>query len=353
MKIAIMGAGAIAYASAALLIQNGHEARLWSPSGRRTAALAQGQPLRSEGVVAGEFKPTIAMDCAAALAGADAILIALPANGHKAVMDAMAPHFVSGQTVVISSHASLGAIYLARLIADRGLDVPVVALSTTVLRARQTSDTSVKIATLRGKVDMSTLPTEVAERGLDVCKALFGDRFRAISNVLAVALSNVNPQSHMALALCNFTRMEKAEAWGQSEHMTMAVGRLLEAIDAERLAIAGAFGVEVRTMREHYSLTYGLPDAALGETAKLLAASQEPTLGPATIDTRYTLEDVPFGLSPLVTLGRLCGVATPLHEAGLQIFSALYGRDLAAENDILPALMARQLTRETLIAMTR
>lgn len=353
MKIAIMGAGAIAYASAALLIQNGHEAWLWSPSGRRTAALAKGEPLRSEGVVAGEFKPAIATDCAAALAGADAILIALPANGHKAVMDAMAPHLVSGQTVVISSHASLGAIYLARLIADRGLDVPVVALSTTVLRARQTSDSSVKIATLRGKVDMSTLPTEAAERGLNICKALFGDRFRAISNVLAVALSNVNPQSHMALALCNFTRMEKAEAWGQSEHMTMAVGRLLEAIDAERLAIAAAFGVEVRTMREHYSLTYGLPDAPLGETAKLLAASQEPTLGPATIDTRYTLEDVPFGLSPLVALGRLCAVATPLHEAGLQIFSALYGRDLAAENDILPALMARQLTRESLIAVTR
>jgi opine dehydrogenase len=351
MKVAIMGAGAIAYASAALLIQNGHEAVLWSPSGRRTAALAQGKLLRSEGVVSGEFKPVIASDCAAALAGADAILIALPANGHKAVMDAMAPHLASGQTVVISSHASLGAVYLARLIADRGLDIPVVALSTTVLRARQTSDVSVKVATLRGKVDMSTLPTAAAGRGLSVCKALFGDRFRPISNVLAVALSNVNPQSHMALALCNFTRMEKAEAWGQSEHMTMAVGSLLEAIDAERLAVAKAFGVEVRTMREHYSLTYGVPDAPLGETAALLASRQEPTLGPATIDTRYTLEDVPFGLLPLVTLGALVGVATPLHEAGLAIFSALYGRDLSADNDILPALLGLGLDRASLAAI--
>jgi len=351
MKVAIMGAGAIAYASAALLIQNGHEGVLWSPSGRRTAALAQGKPLRSEGVVSGEFKPAIATDCASALAGAEAILIALPANGHKAVMDAMAPHLVSGQTVVISSHASLGAVYLARLITDRGLDIPVAALSTTVLRARQTSDTSVKVATLRGKVDMSTLPTDAAERGLSVCKALFGDRFRAISNVLAVALSNVNPQSHMALALCNFTRMEKAEAWGQSEHMTMAVGSLLEAIDAERLAVAKAFGVEVRTMREHYSLTYGVPDAPLGETAALLASRQEPTLGPATIDTRYTLEDVPFGLLPMVTLGTLVGVATPLHEAGLAIFSALYGRDLSVDNDILPALLALGLDRASLAAI--
>ena len=28
----------------------------------------------------------------------------------------------------------------------------------------------------------------------------------------------------------------------------------------------------------------------------------------------------------------------PLHEAGVRMFSALYGRDFAAENNILPAL---------------
>jgi opine dehydrogenase len=154
----------------------------------------------------------------------------------------------------------------------------------------------------------------------------------------------------MALALANFTRMEKGEAWGQSENLTIAVGRLLEAIDAERLALAAAFGLTVRTMREHYSLTYGVPDAPLGETSRMLAESQPTTLGPATIDTRYTLEDVPFGLLPLAELGRLAGVAMPLHQAGLAIFSALYGRDLAEGNDILPELMKGGLSREQLLA---
>ena len=71
--------------------------------------------------------------------------------------------------------------------------------------------------------------------------------------------------------------MEKGEAWGQSENLTMAVGRLLEAIDAERLALAAAFGLKVRTMREHYSLTYGVPDAPLGETSRMLAETQPTT----------------------------------------------------------------------------
>jgi opine dehydrogenase len=349
VKVGIIGAGAVAFGSAAFLAEAGHEARLWSPSGARTKALAAGAPLVSEGVVAGSFHPVVAESCAAALEGADVALVALPANGYRMALEAMAPHLRPGQAVIFSAHASFGALYLSQLLTARGVVLPIVALSTTVLRARQTSLTSVKVATLRKTVDMATWPDSEAEAGHAACVALFGQRFNRRADLLAIALSNVNPQSHMALALCNFTRMEKGEAWGQSANMTESVGRLLEALDAERLAIAAAFGREVRSMRQHYSLTYGLPDAPIGETAAILAGRGDPTLGPATIQTRYTLEDVPFGLVPLIWLARQAGVPVPLHEAGLALFSALYGQDLAAQNDLLPALevagLAGVLTR--------
>jgi opine dehydrogenase len=344
VKVGIIGAGAVAYGSAAFLTEAGHEARLWSPSGERTRELAAGAPLVSEGVVAGSFHPVVAGSCAAALDGADVALVALPANGYRMALEAMAPHLRPGQVVIFSAHASFGALYLAQLLAVLGVTLPVVALSTTVLRARQTSPTTVKVATLRKTVDMATWPSAEADAGFAACVALFGERFNRRADLLAIALSNVNPQSHMALALCNFTRMEKGEAWGQSANMTEAVGRLLEALDAERLAIARALGREARSMRQHYSLTYGLPDAPIGETARILAGRGDPTLGPATIQTRYTLEDVPFGLVPLIQLAQLAGVAVPLHEAGLAVFSALYGRDLRAENDLMPLLDAGVLT---------
>lgn len=350
MRVAIMGAGAAAFAAAAYLAEQGHAPVLWSPSGKSTEALAAGNPLTSEGKIEGEFRPDVARSCKGALEGADAVLVALPANGHKLVMDAMAPLLSPGQSVIISSHASLGAFYLSRLLTEREMEIPIVALSTTILRSRRTGPSAVRIATIRSKVDIATLPRRLADEGLDLCRRLFGDRFRAVDGLLAVSLSNVNPQSHMALALANFTRMEKGEAWGQSEHLTTAVGQLLEAIDAERLALAAAFGLKVRTMREHYSLTYGVADAPLGETSQMLARTQPVTFGPATIDTRYILEDVPFGLQPLAQLGRLAKVPMPLHEAGLAIFSALYGRDLAQDNDILPELMKRGLSRDQLLA---
>jgi opine dehydrogenase len=353
MRVAIIGAGAVAFGSAAFLCSKGHRPVLWSPSGRRTEALLSGEPLRSEGVVEGTFHPEIAKTCRDAVAGADVVLLALPTNGHRTVMDAMAPHLDAGQVVAISSHSSLGALYLSRRLAERGISLPIVAWSTTVLRARQRSLTEVKIATLRGKVDLATLPVSAGDRGLAACTELFGDRFVPRSDILAIALSNVNPQSHMALALCNFTRMERGEDWGQTENMTDAVGRLLEAIDAERLKIASKLGLAVKTMREHYSMTYGVPDAPIGETARHLVTRTERTAGPATIETRYVLEDVPFGLQQNLLLGRMLGVEVPLHEGGMAIFSALYGWDLGADNDLLPALGLEALGIDGLKAAVR
>mmetsp|Transcript_45553 Transcript_45553/g.131411 ORF Transcript_45553/g.131411 Transcript_45553/m.131411 type:complete len:100 (+) Transcript_45553:65-364(+) len=60
--------------------------------------------------------------------------------------------------------------------------------------------------------------------------------------------------------------------------------------------------------------------------------------GPDTADSRYVTEDVPFGLVPTIVLGRMVGRPATLHESGVEIISAMYGRDFAAENDLLPAL---------------
>jgi opine dehydrogenase len=338
MRVAIMGAGAISFGGAAFLEQNGHEPVIWSPSGRSTAALAKGKPLVATGAVTSEFHPRIAESCAEALAGAAAVLVALPGNGHRLVFDAMAPHLMADQIVLISGHLSFGALYLAKRLAERGVSVPIVAWGTTVTTGRQRGPTSVNVANLRKKVDVATVPLSDSARGLDICKELFGDRFVPRDDLLAIAVSNLNPQNHMGIALCNLTRMERGESWSQNENLTDAVGRLMEALDAERLAIAGKLGVAVRTIREHYSLSFNVPPGSVGEMARRMHERGDATFGPTSLDTRYVLEDVPYGLVPTARLGRLVGAPATLHEAGIAILGAAYGRDFAAENDLLPAL---------------
>ncbi|MEY9543142.1 opine dehydrogenase [Bradyrhizobium diazoefficiens] len=338
MRVAILGAGAVAFGNAALLCRDGHHVILWSPSGQRTATLASDAPLVATGAIAGQFYPRIATSCDGALADAEAVVVAVPGYGYRHVLDAAAPHLRSEQVVIFSAHLSLAAIYLARLMGKRGVAAPIAALSTTVTTARQTAPGAVTVGSIRAKLEVAVVPESASVRGLEVCRALFGDRFALRRDLLGVALNNVNAQAHLAIVLCNLTRMELGEVWGQNRHITPVVTRLIEALDAERLAIAKAFDLTVRSFHEHFHLLYDVPMGPLAEMAQTLAQRSGGVNGPNTLDTRYVTEDVPFGLVPTIRLAEIAGVPAPLHEAGLRLISALYGRDFEAENDILPQL---------------
>ncbi len=347
LTVGIAGAGSIAFGTAALLAQMGHKPVLWSPSGKGTTDLAAGGDLTATGAIALSFRPGIAAGVTD-LAACDVVLVAVPGYGHRNVLDALVPHLRDGQPVVISSHASFGALYLQRRLAERGVQLPVTAWGTTAVTGRRQSGSEVLVNTLRAQVDICTLPDTDGDHGLALCRTLFGDRFRRRDGLLAITLSNLNPQNHMGIALANMTRMEKGEAWGQGENVTPNVGRLLEALDGERLAIAEALGLTVRTIFEHFQLSFHVPVASISEMNQLMAAEGRGGTGPATADSRYVTEDVPFGLVVTVALGEMVGRPATLHQAGVSIFSAMYGRDFAAENNLLDAIGIREMSLDDL-----
>ena len=92
---------------------------------------------------------------------------------------------------------------------------------TTVTTGRRLGPTTVRVANVRAKVDLATLPARDLQAGLAICRALFGDRFVARDDMIAIALSNLNPQNHLAIALCNLTRMERGESWLQARTSPM------------------------------------------------------------------------------------------------------------------------------------
>ena len=337
-KVGIVGAGSVAMGTAALLHENGHEPMLWSPSGKGTAALADGAELIANGAIEAAFRPRLAHDAKALAQDNDVLILALPAYGHKAVMDAIAPHVRDAQHVIISSHASLGAIYLAKLLDRRGVTAPITAWGTTAVTGRRQSGTEVRINTVRSLMDLCTVPDGWSKEGLAVCQRLFGDRFQPRDGLLAISLSNLNPQNHMGIALGNMTRMERGESWSQGRNVTPNVGRLLEELDRERLAIASALGLEVRTIFEHFHRSFHVPIASISEMNQQMHERGNGGTGPATADSRYVTEDVPYGLVVTVALGELAGRPARLHDAGTRILSAMYGRDFAAENELLNAL---------------
>ena len=339
MKVGIAGAGAIGQGYAALLASRGHDPILWSPRGSRVRPDADSLRVRTAGVLDTEADVQVVHD-AAELAKADALVICVLGNGHRAVMDSLAPHVRPGQTVIVSSHASLGALYLSRLLAARGCDAPILAWATTVTGG-PIRDGVVQVRMLRNEMDVAAIPVSGLDAGLALSRTLFGDRFVAAPDLLAITLSNLNPPIHMANALLNYTRMEFGETWANYGCITPGVGRLIEALDAERLAVAAAFGLTVRSVVEHYHKTFDdLPDgqgvSALAQIVESRRKGSSP--GPATVHHRFLTEDLPFGIHAVIAIARVAGIPVPMHEAGLALLSTAYGRDFRADNDLLPPL---------------
>jgi len=67
MRVAILGAGSIAYGNAALLASLGHEPVLWSPSGKTGQSIVAGKPLAATGSLDGSFKVTMATNAGDAI----------------------------------------------------------------------------------------------------------------------------------------------------------------------------------------------------------------------------------------------------------------------------------------------
>lgn len=393
IKVGIIGSGSIAFGTASLLSSLGHDPMLWSPSGAGTADLIEQaaessltttitSTLQSTGALSQTFAVRIAQSTRELVRSNDNVLVvALPSNCHKDVMDRLTPDIIEWvmeskqiMRIIISSHASLGAVYFMQRLrsewyrqeASDFTNIQITCWGTTAITARKTSGTSVNVLTMRKVVDYCTVPFNPEDSNDTILEALFGPRFRyRDGGLLAISLSNLNPQNHLGIVLGNMSRMDPApslndvdkeqavEPWYQGKNITPKIGRLMEALDLERINIAKALKLDVRTIFEHFSWSFNVPleittKAFDGETiTRLLTVSEmnqqmhhlgRDVFGPTDPESRYVVEDVPYGLVLTVILGRLLNVPAQLHESGIMILSAMYGRDFLVENELLQGL---------------
>ena len=114
-----------------------------------------------------------------------------------------------------------------------------------------------------------------------------------------------------------------------------SVGRLIDALDAERLAVAGALGARATALPEHFHrMGYTTEAARDSGLAYEVFHQSEPDRwirAPSTLQHRFLDEDVPYGLVPLAELGQLASVATPHMDCVIDLASVVRGRDYRAE----------------------
>jgi len=147
-------------------------------------------------------------------------------------------------------------------------------------------------------------------------------------NVFQTILQNGNNVIHPAVSLLNVARIEGPDDFlFYEEGVTPGVGRLMKAVDQERLAIAEALGTPILSepavgvqqgymTEENYDTAYSGAPGFLGIKAQ------------TSLEHRYLTEDVGYGLILLTELARVVGVPTPVMDALITLASTVLGRDL-------------------------
>ena len=178
---------------------------------------------------------------------------------------------------------------------------------------------------------LAALPNRHTSAILD----LISDVYRSMEpadSVLQTSLQNANPIIHPAVTLSNAARIEMTggDFLFYEEGVSDSVGRLIEALDKERIAIGEKLGITILSdpemgMRQGYMIedNYG---SGYRRAPGFLGIGAQPQL-----DHRYLNEDVGYGLVFMSNLGAQIGVETPGMDAVIKVATIVMARDYRAE----------------------
>lgn len=328
-RVAVLGGGAGGLSCAVELTQRGHQVRLWNrnPATVRpfSSAVIGFTGALGQGSVAVE---AVTSDLADALAGADVAIVCLPALAHDAVFAGLAECGCAIPVVLNPGHTG-GALHARQVFSARGVPLPPIAeLSTLTYVARRRED-RVRITCRASHVRCGALPG--GEAAAAAATDLFDGVIDRARDVLASSLANVNLVLHPPGAILGAAW---AEATGGAftfyvEAMTDGVGRVLDALDAERRAVAARFGHDLPPLAKEMALIGTAPPelANAGDTAAAIRAGEaNKSIGaPDSLSHRYYREDFPYAVRPFQALARIAGEATPLADALAVVAGALLG----------------------------
>jgi opine dehydrogenase len=283
----------------------------------------------------------ITTDMAAAVADAELILCPTPATAHADIAGALAPHLKGGQVVFLPP-GSLGSLLFARAMRQAGnrAEAAFAEAGTLPWLTRKCGPFAATITVRASRLPTGVFPLRRQTYALAVIARAFPGSIEACGDALSAALLNAGPIIHPPLIVMNAAPLEQLSSFDLHRDGTQAtVRRVTDALDAERIAIREALGYTAPhfPLADHYAEEGEEWMYGRGAHGKLTASGNWRE--PISLDAhRYMREDVAIGLSLLVSVGELSGVATPLARAFLAIGSAICGEDLLASGRTLARL---------------
>jgi opine dehydrogenase len=359
LKIAVLGGGNGSFAAAGDFALQGHDVRLW----RRDAAQVAAHCAAGSRIVlkdaAGRHDMQLALvtsDIAEAIRDAELILCPAPAFAQHDIAKQIAPHLRDGQVVFLPP-ATFGSMIFAMAARNAGncAEASFAETGTLPWLTRKHGPFEVAITIRAKRLPVGVFPLDAADHALDVIGRGFPGVIEPCGDALSGALMNAGPIIHPPLIVMNAGPIEHFERWDIHKEGTQgSIRRVTDALDAERIAIRIGLGYG----GPHFPLAHHY--ASEGEQWMYGRGSHDRLTDSGDwrerivfAEHRYMQEDLRLGLSFLVSVAELAGVATPLAKSFLAIGGAICGEDFMKYGRTLASLGLGDLGRDQLQTLLR
>ena len=359
MKIAVLGGGNGSFAACGDFALAGHEVRLW----RRDQAAVAAHRTAGGSVTIKDFRgrhearlALVTSDIAEAVRGTELIVCPTPAFAQADIAKSIAPHLGDGQVVFLPP-GTFGSMLFAQAAWQAGNKARIACAETGTLPwlTRKHGPYEVQISARGKHLPTGVFPLALADHALSVIGRAFPGAIEPCGDALSGALMNAGPVIHPPLIVMNAGPLEHFPKWDIHKEGTQpAIRRTTDALDRERVAIREALGYAAPhfPLADHYAATG--PEWMYGRGShEKLTDSGDWREHIVLTEHRYMLEDTRIGLSFLVSVGALAGVAMPLAHAFMSIGSAICGEDFMRTGRTLAGLGLGQLDRNALQALLR
>lgn len=351
MKIAVIGAGNGGQAIAGFAALKGYKVSLFDRNEEKVKELQEKGTIELRGQIKGIGKLScITSNIGDAVADADLVMIATVANAHAEVAKAMAPYIKNEQIIILNPGRTCGALVFRHALNEAGCNKRYYLgeAQTLVYACRILENGVVNVIGVKDDVLLAALPASDTEHIINKINPLY-PCFIKTDNVLRIGLENIGAIFHPCVCLFNAATIERQNEFYFYRDMTDQVAAFIEKFDAERLAVGKAYGMDLLGVREWIKFAYNDTEGeTLCERMKNNPAYYD-IKGPGSIFTRQLTEDIPTGVLPIMELGKVAGVPTPLFQSMIYIIESLLDMDFHTDGRSLKSLGLEGMNKEEIV----
>lgn len=352
MNIAILGGGNAGFTFAAHMSLLGNDIYLYEKEEFQASIekVKESKSIIITGKIEGEGAiQIVSTDMEEVVKDAEIIIISVPAFAQQHMFEEYLKFAKKGDLVLFLP-GNYATLRFQHMLFERGLEESItLAESCSVpYAARKTGGNSVNLLDIKKSLPVAALPASRNNYVLEKLNLAWSGYFVEGKNVIASSLSNPNCVAHCATCALNAGWIESGKEFSfYWEGISPSVCKVLIEIDCERIKIGEALGIEIPSLKEIFSNLYGIDGDSL---YNVIQKSRHGESGsPESLMSRYVEEDVPYGLVPISSFGRLLGIATPSTDAIIQISSVLNGKDYNRLGIDVNKLGLSEMTAENII----